>query len=114
MLSAQNIGVAFGGFTLFENLNFRLGNGDRVALIGKNGAGKSTLLKLIAQEQYPNSGSFALEKQCKIGYLPQDLDFDNTGNVLDESYKAFDEIIEIEKILISHYFSFYHFFLSKT
>lgn len=97
MLSAQNIGVAFGGFTLFENLNFRLGNGDRVALIGKNGAGKSTLLKLIAQEQYPNSGSFALEKQCKIGYLPQDLDFDNTGNVLDESYKAFDEIIEIEK-----------------
>jgi len=97
MLSAQNIGVTFGGFTLFENLNFRLGNGDRVALIGKNGAGKSTLLKLIAQEQYPNSGSFALEKQCKIGYLPQDLDFDNTGNVLDESYKAFDEIIEIEK-----------------
>ena len=97
MLSAQNIGVSFGGFTLFDNLNFRLGQGDRVALIGKNGAGKSTLLKLIAQEQSPTSGSFAIEKQCKIGYLPQDLDFDNTGSVLEESYKAFKEIIEIEQ-----------------
>ena len=97
MLSAQNIGVSFGGFTLFDNLNFRLGQGDRVALIGKNGAGKSTLLKLIAQEQTPTSGSFAIEKQCKIGYLPQDLDFDNTGSVLEETYKAFEEILEIEK-----------------
>ena len=97
MLSAQNIGVSFGGFTLFDNLNFRLGYGDRVALIGKNGAGKSTLLKLIAQEQSATSGSFAIEKNCKIGYLPQDLDFDNTVSVLEETYKAFDEILEIEK-----------------
>ena len=97
MLSAQNIGVSFGGFTLFDNLNFRLGNGDRVALIGKNGAGKSTLLKLISQEQNPTSGSFAIEKDCKIGYLPQDLDFNNTGNVLEEAYKAFEEIINIEQ-----------------
>jgi len=97
MLSAQNIGVSFGGFTLFDNLNFRLGNGDRVALIGKNGAGKSTLLKLISQEQNPTSGSFAIEKDCKIGYLPQDLDFNNTGNVLEEAYKAFEEIIKIEQ-----------------
>ena len=97
MLSAQNIGVFFGGFTLFDNLNFRLGKGDRVALIGKNGAGKSTLLKLIAQEQTPTSGNFAIEKQCKIGYLPQDLDFDNTVSVLEEAYKAFKEILEIEK-----------------
>ena len=97
MLSAQNIGVSFGGFTLFDNINFRLGNGDRVALIGKNGAGKSTLLKLISQEQNPTSGSFAIEKDCKIGYLPQDLDFNNTGNVLEEAYKAFEEIIKIEQ-----------------
>ena len=64
MLSAQNISVSFGGFNLFDNLNFRLGTGDRVALIGKNGAGKSTLLKLISQEQHPSRGSFSLEKDC--------------------------------------------------
>ena len=97
MLTAQNIEVSFGAFTLFENLNFRLSNGDRVALIGKNGAGKSTLLKLIAQEQYPTTGNFAIEKKCKIGYLPQDLDFENTGHLLHETYKAFEELIKIEQ-----------------
>ena len=93
MLSAQNIGVSFGGFTLFDNLNFRLGQGDRVALIGKNGAGKSTLLKIIAGEQKGVFGSV----KTQTGYLPQDLDFHNTGSVLEEAYKAFKEILEIEK-----------------
>lgn len=97
MLSAQNISVSFGGFNLFEDLNFRLGSGDRVALIGKNGAGKSTLLKLLSQEQYPSKGSFSMEKDCKIGYLPQDIEFENTVNLIEETYKAFNEILEIEK-----------------
>ena len=99
MLSAQNISVSFGGFNLFDNLNFRLGTGDRVALIGKNGAGKSTLLKLISQEQHPSRGSFSLEKECKIGYLPQDIEFENTVNLIEETYKAFSEILEIENRL---------------
>ena len=97
MLSAQNISVSFGGFNLFDNLNFRLGSGDRVALIGKNGAGKSTLLKLLSQEQHPSKGSFSIEKDCKIGYLPQDIEFENTVNLIDETYKAFNEILETEK-----------------
>ena len=96
MISAQNISVSFGGFNLFDNLNFRLGTGDRVALIGKNGAGKSTLLKLISQEQHPSRGSFSIEKDCKIGYLPQDIEFENTVNLIEETYKAFNEILEIE------------------
>ena len=49
MLNAHNISVHFGGEVLFEELSFRLNEGDRVGLIGKNGAGKSTLLQLIAQ-----------------------------------------------------------------
>tara|TARA_A100001011_G_scaffold392648_1_gene480682 strand:- start:6068 stop:7975 length:1908 start_codon:yes stop_codon:yes gene_type:complete len=97
MLSAQNISVSFGGFNLFDNLNFRLGSGDRVALIGKNGAGKSTLLKLLSQEQHPSKGSFSIEKDCKIGYLPQDIEFENTVNLIEETYKAFNEILETEK-----------------
>ena len=62
MLSAQNIGVSFGGFTLFDNLNFRLGQGDRVALIGKNGAGKSTLLKTYSSRTNSNQWKFCNRK----------------------------------------------------
>jgi len=97
MLSAQDITVSFGGTTLFESLSFRIGGGDRVGLVGKNGAGKSTLLKLIAQEQHPTTGDFALEKNCSIGYLAQDIDFEQGRTVLEESYQAFVELIALEK-----------------
>ena len=97
MLNAHQITVSFGGETLFDSISFRLGKGDRVGLIGKNGAGKSTLLRLMAQENTPTSGSFALEKNCKIGYLPQDLDFEHGRTVLEEAYLAFEEIKSIEQ-----------------
>lgn len=99
MLSVQDFTVSFGGDVLFESVSFRLGSGDRVGLIGKNGAGKSTLLKLLAQENSPTTGSLALEKGCSIGYLPQDLDFQNGRTVLEEAYLAFKEIQEIERRL---------------
>ncbi len=97
MLNAHNISVHFGGEVLFDDLSFRLGTGDRVGLIGKNGAGKSTLLQLLAHKQQPTSGTFAVEKNCTIGYLPQDLDFEHGRTVLEEAYTAFEEIQAIEK-----------------
>ena len=96
MFNAHNISVSFGGETLFDQISFRLAKGDHVGLIGKNGAGKSTLLKLMTLKNQPTSGSFALEKNCKIGYLPQDLDFNNGRSVLEESYLAFEEIKKVE------------------
>lgn len=97
MLNAHQITVSFGGETLFDEISFRLGKGDRVGLIGKNGAGKSTLLRLLAQENTPTSGTFAFEKNCKVGYLPQDLDFEMGRTVLEEAYLAFEEIKVIEQ-----------------
>ncbi|MGB1020727.1 MAG: ABC-F family ATP-binding cassette domain-containing protein [Flavobacteriaceae bacterium] len=97
MLNAHNISVHFGGDVLFDDLSFRLGAGDRVGLIGKNGAGKSTLLQLLAHKQQPTSGTFAIEKNCSIGYLPQDLDFEHGRTVVEEAYTAFDEIQALEK-----------------
>ena len=96
MFNAHNISVSFGGETLFDQISFRLAKGDHVGLIGKNGAGKSTLLKLMTLNNQPTSGSFALEKNCKIGYLPQDLDFNNGRSVLEEAYLAFEEIKKVE------------------
>ena len=58
---------------------------------------KSTLLRLMSQENTPTSGTFAFEKNCKIGYLPQDLDFEHGRTVLEEVYLAFEEIKSIEQ-----------------
>lgn len=96
MLSAQNISVSFGGKTLFNDISFRLGLGDRIGLVGKNGAGKSTLLHLLAKDNAPSSGSIAQEKNIQIGFLRQDIDFVKGKTVLEEAYQAFEEIKALE------------------
>lgn len=96
MLNIHNLSVSFGGTYLFEEVTFRLGAGDRVGLVGKNGAGKSTMLKILSKEIAPDSGTIATEKEVKIGFLKQDIDFVKGRTVLDEAYQAFEEIKRAE------------------
>ncbi|QWX83112.1 ABC-F family ATP-binding cassette domain-containing protein [Cellulophaga sp. HaHaR_3_176] len=99
MLNIHNLSVSFGGEYLFEEISFRLNSGDRVGLIGKNGAGKSTLLKLLSKEMQPDTGIIASDKEVRIGFLKQDLDFEQGRTVLEEAYQAFEEIKSLESQL---------------
>ena len=99
MLNIHNLSVSFSGEYLFENVTFRIGAGDRVGLVGKNGAGKSTMLKLLSRDMEPDTGSIAMEKELKIGFLRQDIEFIPGRTVLDEAYQAFEEIKAVEATL---------------
>lgn len=99
MINVHKLSVAFGGEYLFEEISFRLNGGDRVGLIGKNGAGKSTLLKLLSREMALDGGTIATEKDVRIGFLKQDIDFEQGRTVLEESYMAFEEIKSLEEKL---------------
>lgn len=99
MLNIHNLSISFGGEYLFDEITFRLGAGDRVGLIGKNGAGKSTMLKILSGEMEPDTGQIATDKDLKIGFLKQDIDFVEGRTVLEESYQAFEEIKRLEKKL---------------
>jgi len=96
MLNIHNLSVSFGGTYLFEEVTFRLGAGDRVGLVGKNGAGKSTMLKILSGDIAPDSGVIATEKEVRMGFLRQDIDFIPGRTVLDEAYQAFVEIKKAE------------------
>ncbi len=100
MLNIHNLSVSFGGTYLFEEVTFRMGAGDRVGLVGKNGAGKSTMLKILARDFQPDSGSIATEKEVRIGFLRQDIDFEQGRTVLEEAYQAFTDIKEVERKLV--------------
>ncbi|KAB1068772.1 ABC-F family ATP-binding cassette domain-containing protein [Tamlana haliotis] len=96
MMNIHNLSISFQGEYLFEDITFKLGNGDRIGLIGKNGAGKSTMLKILSKEMEPDTGQIAADKDLKIGFLKQDIDFILGRTVLEESYEAFTEIKELE------------------
>jgi branched-chain amino acid transport system ATP-binding protein len=58
LLEARSVSRSFGGLRITDDVSFRLGPGDRVALIGPNGAGKTTLVNLITGNMAPTSGQF--------------------------------------------------------
>jgi len=96
MMNIHNLSISFQGEYLFEDITFKLGNGDRIGLIGKNGAGKSTMLKILSKEMEPDTGQIAADKELKIGFLKQDIDFILGRTVLEEAYEAFTEIKTLE------------------
>ncbi len=97
MVSVQDISVSFGSFDLLTNISFLINEQDRIGLAGKNGAGKSTLLKIIAGIISPTSGLIDMSKDITIGYLPQQMQVDDTTTVLNETIKAFSELISLSE-----------------
>jgi len=99
MLNISNLTIRLGGNDIIRNVNFQLNPGNRASLIGRNGVGKSTLLKAINGEIEVAEGNISMLKNQKVGFLKQDIDFDGGTTVLEESYKAFVEIKQLEKQL---------------
>ena len=99
MVNVHNLTVTFAGTDLFSGITFKLIKGDRVGLIGKNGAGKSTLLKILSKDTESSGGTMAFDKDIRIGFLRQDIDFVHGRTILQEAYQAFEEIQRIEKKL---------------
>ena len=96
MISLNNISVAFGSFTLLDNISLHIGDSDKIGLVGKNGAGKSTLMKLITGEQTPTSGSVERPAGIQIGYLPQIMEHHRGRTVMEETLTVFDELRDLE------------------
>lgn len=84
MISISNVSKSFGKRTLFSDLSLTIGPGEKIGLIGPNGAGKSTLFSLILGEAEPSSGSVSINRNTRIGYLPQESSFQSTHTVLGE------------------------------
>ena len=101
MISVNNLSLYFGGQDVFSNISFMINKGDKIGLVGKNGAGKSTLLNLLSKNLSPNSGGISIPNGLVVGYLTQDLDFEDGRTVLEEAKTAFDYLNEI-KVKLNH------------
>jgi len=87
--------LELGGKVLLDKLDWSIGPGVRIGLVGVNGTGKSSVLKLLVGELPPTSGTVKRGKTLKIGYLSQALvELDANDRVLDavESAKRITEV----------------------
>ena len=101
MISINGLTVAYGSFTLLDNLNFHISERDKIGVVGKNGSGKTTIMKLINGLQSPTSGSVDKPADLRIGYLPQIMEHHHGRTVMEETLTAFDSLAQIEKELNS-------------
>ncbi len=77
MLSTSNIGLQYGGRTLFEHVSLNFSQGNCYGIIGANGAGKSTFLKILSGEIEPNKGEVIITPGERMSVLKQDhFEFD--------------------------------------
>lgn len=99
LLNGSNLKKMFLDETLFENVSFRIDEGDKIGFVGINGAGKSTLFKIINGTMDQESGELFRNKNTKIGYLDQYTCIESDKTIMGEMLTAFEEVIGIENEL---------------
>ena len=93
----SQVSLAFGDRDILKNVTINLQTGSKVALTGANGAGKSTLIKVLAGLVPPDSGSRAVQKDCRIAYLPQSGLTHHGCSLREEADKAFEFGYEMQR-----------------
>lgn len=93
VLSGNDISVSFGGETLFHDVNFRLEENGRAALVGVNGCGKTTLMHVINGRQEAETGGISKAAGIKLGCMEQYV-------IRDDNITLYDEVLEIFRPLI--------------
>ena len=89
----SKVSVAFGDRDILKDVSLNLAAGTRAALAGANGAGKTTLMKVIAGKIQADSGDRALQKGCRISYLPQSGIVHRGRTLREEAETAYSAIL---------------------
>jgi ATP-binding cassette subfamily F protein 3 len=89
----SRVSLAFGDRDILKDVSLNLAAGSRAALAGANGAGKTTLMRVIAGKISADSGDRALQKGCRISYLPQSGIVHEGKTLREEAETAYGEIL---------------------
>jgi ATP-binding cassette, subfamily F, member 3 len=101
VINVIHVGKSFGAQSIFEDISFQIEEHDRIGLVGPNGAGKSTLLNILAGYDEPDSGSVAVARNTRIGYLTQVTDFQPQHTLREELLTVFADVRAWEQELHS-------------
>ena len=99
LITANSLSKSFGAEDLFAHVSFSVAKGARLALVGPNGIGKTTLLRILIGQEEPSSGTVTRARNLRIGYLPQEADFELTGSLWDVCLEPFADLIRMQEEL---------------
>ncbi|MCJ8166214.1 ATP-binding cassette domain-containing protein [Pontibacter sp. E15-1] len=89
MISTNNVSLAYGKRTLFEDVTIKFVPGNCYGLIGANGAGKSTFLKILSGEIDPNTGTVDIPANARLAILKQ-------------NHFEYDEYQALQTVIMGH------------
>ncbi len=99
MLAIEQLSKNFGARSIFEQVNFRFPDGEKLALVGPNGAGKTTLLNILTGHEQPDGGHIVKSQNLRIGYLPQEPEAHPEESVLLECMKGHQRTYQLKRIM---------------
>jgi ATP-binding cassette subfamily F protein 3 len=94
VVSIKGLCKGFDQKEILENLYLDIKYGERTALIGDNGSGKSTIIKTLLGEIHADCGDVKLGSNTKIGYLPQNITFNNEDLTVIDAFREDMFILE--------------------
>lgn len=100
MLTATALTKTHGARHLFRDVSIQLSSGRRIALVGANGVGKTTLIEILLGTQDPDAGNVHRPTNLSIGYLPQELEDELKGSVLEVTLQGAAQIVGLQQRLL--------------
>ncbi|MDJ0367751.1 ABC-F family ATP-binding cassette domain-containing protein [Hymenobacter sp. H14-R3] len=97
LLSAENISKNYADRWLFQNLNFGLQLGQRIAFVGINGTGKTTLMRVLAGLENPDTGLVTRRQGMRVTYLGQQPVFDESLTVEETIFASQNDTLRAVK-----------------
>lgn len=92
LLNAEKITKSYTEKPLLRDIDISIQENEKVGLIGVNGTGKSTLLRILAGVEEAEGGTITLSRSLKMGYLPQNPEFNPSNTVLKQVIAYADEM----------------------
>ncbi len=94
LLSAKDLRLAYGHQTLLDGVTLAVEAGEKVGLVGRNGCGKTSLLKILAGQNAADSGDIAVQRQLRIGHLPQEFELDPEKSVHENIAAGAQDVVD--------------------
>ena len=102
--SLNNVTTYYGAQAVLRGLSFRITSREKLGLIGANGSGKTTILRVLLGREKPVEGTVTLGSGIRVGYVPQHVDRDVDGTVMDwllTEYRSLHDALQRQEDLLA-------------